>query len=324
MENPYNKKPISQIGKIQNFTKDSFYKRNYEKIAEDHIIEVMRSGCNPFMDQDLITELNEKTVKAIKKHLSRGKKILDAGLGTGTVLKSLSGYKKYGVDISLKYLSTIQDDIHLACAKLEDLPYKTCFFDGIICTDVLEHVLDLNKVIKELKRILKKDGILIVRVPFNENLTPYLEKNPYDLVHLRSLHKNSASLLFEKIFRFKIISIKEAGKTFQDSSFSAEKIKDCIYPNSIYENNKKQKRIQSKLIFNETLFLIKQIPYFCKYFLQSNPGTNLLLLALKRYQKRLDYLKNKYVNALNNINKVNKLSDEIYFSLFEGSELIIT
>ena len=44
-------------------------------------------------------------------------------------------------------------------------PFKENTFDEIYCKDILEHVSDVPKVIKELHRILKKDGKIIIQVP---------------------------------------------------------------------------------------------------------------------------------------------------------------
>src|SRR3990167_1440672 len=44
-------------------------------------------------------------------------------------------------------------------------PYKNNEFDLIYTSHVLEHLDDLVKVMKELKRILKKGGKIIIRVP---------------------------------------------------------------------------------------------------------------------------------------------------------------
>lgn len=46
------------------------------------------------------------------------------------------------------------------------LPFESEYFDAILATQVLEHVEYFDEVFKELTRILKKDGIFIISVPF--------------------------------------------------------------------------------------------------------------------------------------------------------------
>ena len=46
------------------------------------------------------------------------------------------------------------------------IQYSNNYFDIIICNHVLEHVLEYEKAIKEIFRVLKKGGIAIVQTPF--------------------------------------------------------------------------------------------------------------------------------------------------------------
>lgn len=82
----------------------------------------------------------------------------------------------------------------------------------VISTDVFEHVFDLNRVLNEVTRILKPNGVLIFRVPYKENLKPYLADDyPFQFVHLRNFDENSIRLQMEKIFNFKTITISKTG-----------------------------------------------------------------------------------------------------------------
>ncbi|WP_317896963.1 class I SAM-dependent methyltransferase [Aurantibacillus circumpalustris] len=55
------------------------------------------------------------------------------------------------------------------------LPFKDAEFDYILCTEVFEHLFDLDDKIAEFNRVLKKDGLLFVTCPFlwNEHEIPY-------------------------------------------------------------------------------------------------------------------------------------------------------
>lgn len=53
---------------------------------------------------------------------------------------------------------------------VQNLPFPDGSFYLIICNHVLEHVFDEKKAIRELYRVLAKDGIAILQVPFSPNL----------------------------------------------------------------------------------------------------------------------------------------------------------
>lgn len=209
----YRRKPFKTINGIPVFAKYDEYTQNYEKISSDHVQEMKKTGKNPFMQEALWQELENDTKNMILKY-STGGKILDAGVGLGRLLSMLPpSFEKYGIDISMNYLTlTKTKGIEVCYARLEDIPFKDNFFDVIVCTDVLEHVLDLNLVCRQLLSVLNKNGLLIVRVPYKENLVYYLEpKYPYKYVHLRNFDENSLRLLFEKVFGCKTLDIKTAG-----------------------------------------------------------------------------------------------------------------
>jgi len=99
-------------------------------------------------------------------------KVLDVGFGKGDVLNYIS--KKtdfsYGIDVSKKNIDIasklLSKKVNLS---LQDINNKTNFsnnfFEIILLTDVIEHIIDRYSLMKELKRILKKDGIIVIVTP---------------------------------------------------------------------------------------------------------------------------------------------------------------
>jgi 2-polyprenyl-6-hydroxyphenyl methylase/3-demethylubiquinone-9 3-methyltransferase len=43
----------------------------------------------------------------------------------------------------------------------ESLPFAASVFDVVVCVDVLEHVEDLQRVLSEVRRVLRPDGIFL-------------------------------------------------------------------------------------------------------------------------------------------------------------------
>lgn len=100
----------------------------------------------------------------IKKYLPKteGGNLLDAGAGNLQYkpLAEYKGYKYFGIDNDPNSPADKGD----LCA----LPYKDRMFDVILCIDVMEHIKDDVKAVRELFRVLKPEGKLILHVP-NKN-----------------------------------------------------------------------------------------------------------------------------------------------------------
>lgn len=98
-----------------------------------------------------------------------GKKILDIGCGTGLFSKMLieKGYDVTSLDFSpvaLDY-SRRRGLANLVTGDALKLPFPDNFFDAAFALDILEHIEDEDAALREWKRVLKSNGILIVFVP---------------------------------------------------------------------------------------------------------------------------------------------------------------
>jgi SAM-dependent methyltransferase len=203
----YKASPLSISNDIPIFTPEDPYVKNYGNIARDHIAAITAESQNPFIEDELWQKMEESTRQLIRSHSKDGDLILDVGVGLGRLLSPFDNLQKYGIDISIDYLQIAkQNDIKVAFAKIEDMPYLSNSFDIVTVCDVLEHVFDLNTCCNEILRVLKPGGTLIVRVPFKEDLTVYLNEDlPYEFIHLRAFDEPSLRLMFEKIYRLSFV-----------------------------------------------------------------------------------------------------------------------
>lgn len=201
-DSPFFKSPLSYRNSIPIFSESDEYIKNYEKISYDHVVSTVDGKSNPWIEESVWKESEDSTASLLKKYSKDGQRILDVGIGLGRLLSRFPNLERYGMDITFSYLVHSQTKgINVCFAKIEDMPYKEQYFDLIVCTDVLEHVFDLNLAVAKILSVLKKGGVIIVRVPNQEDLSQYLKPEyPYNFAHLRNFDENSLRLFFTKIF----------------------------------------------------------------------------------------------------------------------------
>jgi SAM-dependent methyltransferase len=98
-----------------------------------------------------------------------GRRILDAGCGTGWNLQDLAAFgDTYGVDLSpLAVITTRRRGGRVAQGNLLGLPFAAASFDVVTSFDVLYHawISDDAQAVRELARVLKPGGLILVKVP---------------------------------------------------------------------------------------------------------------------------------------------------------------
>lgn len=104
-------------------------------------------------------------------------RLLDLGCGEGSFLFKIAEKARelHGADISsvriagavaTKRASHPRSDITFRAADIDRaLPYDDGYFDAVTCIATFEHLYDPYSVIREIRRILKQDGSVIIEVP---------------------------------------------------------------------------------------------------------------------------------------------------------------
>ena len=94
---------------------------------------------------------------------------LDIGTNIGLFLRHTRGRKwnVFGVEPSpvLSEMARRYFGLNVKTAYLEKAGFRDSFFDVVTMTDVFEHIGDPKKMLLEVKKILKEDGILFIKVP---------------------------------------------------------------------------------------------------------------------------------------------------------------
>lgn len=88
------------------------------------------------------------------------------------VAPEISLLAKFKKNPKLKYYAIDLDNPYANYKmNLTELKFEDSFFDGIICSHVLEHIVDDGKALNELFRVLKPGGWAILQVPMRKGKT---------------------------------------------------------------------------------------------------------------------------------------------------------
>ena len=149
--------------------------------------------------------------------LEPGSRILDIGCGSGRHVCEAYRIRKavvVGADLDRKNVLDARERLrfhdqlgehgggtwHLSVSDIGHLPYAGQIFDLIICSEVMEHILDEQPAITELKRVLKPRSYLALSVPrYLPERICWLLSDEYHQVnqgHVRIYHKTAIVNLF--------------------------------------------------------------------------------------------------------------------------------
>ncbi|MGR8946783.1 MAG: class I SAM-dependent methyltransferase [Gammaproteobacteria bacterium] len=162
----------------------------------------------------------KRWVRRIQRQFKKQGKWLDVGCSAGFVVAAAkqAGFDAYGVELEAAAVAYAQRTLGLSNVRvgvLEQQQYPDRFFDVVSLYDVIEHVPDLNSVVRELKRILKPDGMIEIRTPdvahwqTPRDLASWKEVKPSEHLYyfsaqtLERLFKNHGLVLKKRRLMFK-------------------------------------------------------------------------------------------------------------------------
>jgi dTDP-4-dehydrorhamnose reductase len=134
----------------------SFY-RHYFTIDKEHwLMRIRRAIVSDNLDRYLATPADRTAV-------------LDLGCGSGVFISELAarGFDAYGLDISaeaIKY-GQLQNVKNLDVLDSHQLKFPDSAFDAVVTLDVLEHFENEDWAFREIVRVLKPGGIVVILVP---------------------------------------------------------------------------------------------------------------------------------------------------------------
>ena len=126
----------------------------------------------------------ENYIPYIIPYLNKSQKLLDVGCGPGTILKDLGNYVAEVIGIEpmaeLIELSKAQDNlpenVHFQKGLAYEIPFEDNSFDVVHALQVIVHLADPAKALREMLRVCKKDGYVCVKDGDLDSTVVYPEK----------------------------------------------------------------------------------------------------------------------------------------------------
>ena len=144
--------------------------------AKDRYAQTAMSGA------DYTPERVRRTVQWIPKE----GKLLEIGVWDGSIVRNYRPAFEgeiYGTDVSLDAMKPalpLLKEAKPCDLNRDELPWPENTFDCVVCCEVIEHIVDTDRLLSELKRVLKPGGVLVLSTP---NLASALNRFPIIFIH---------------------------------------------------------------------------------------------------------------------------------------------
>lgn len=122
-------------------------------------------------DSKKLSRKDKGIISCLKNYGLKGKKCLDIGPGTGRWIQFIAGNKPdciAAIDISSESLSRCSsycDYLQKANFELDKFDFEDNFFDVVVSFEVLEHLQDPGNYLKEVQRVTKPGGLILMSLP---------------------------------------------------------------------------------------------------------------------------------------------------------------
>lgn len=109
----------------------------------------------------------EMVIKSLKrKNIAlKGARVLDIGSGRGGYSYALTNNGAHAISLDMEIKKFTAANKGFINADAASLPFKPYSFDIVFCSSVIEHLKEPKKMLLEIRRILKKEGICYLSFP---------------------------------------------------------------------------------------------------------------------------------------------------------------
>lgn len=205
----------------------------YENIGEEYY-QTPDNKTRDVMRNLLKDKFNDE-LSYIERYAKKGR-VLDIGCGVGIFLyyAKKRGWKVYGTEFNKFSIKYINDTLKINTIFSSDLKkLEKNYFDLITLHQVMEHIPDPNKMLRDIRLLLRDDGLIFMSVPYvygistriigrnsmhyagmghlnyfnRKNMITLMNKNGFEVIKIRT-EAFKADMLLDH-FRRKLIKTKQ-------------------------------------------------------------------------------------------------------------------
>ena len=227
---------------------------------------------------DYIVQRRVEILKCINGFMDNEKTLLDIGCGNGASLLLINNYFSscHGVDISETSLIQLETKIINGKSEnitwsLEDIDINFCdwkTFDRIISFEVLEHVVNDQKLLKKMYTKLNPGGVMVITIPNKwwifETHGAYLPILPWNRVPFFSW---LPKFIHSRFAKARIYRKKDVIKLFNNTKFELTSINYVTAPMDVIKWDPLRNLLRRTIFKNHTTpipFLATAIMVVCK------------------------------------------------------------
>jgi len=213
----------------------SCYHLQLQKFSNEDVGKFYRHGSHVEENMPAKKQRLQKILNDLGEDFFINKKILDVGGGSNPFVNLLNDYSKHvfvsDFEIPDETVRFCGGNVYRGMFESADIPLGS--FDVILSFHSLEHMNNPALVVGKMRKLLKKDGYVIVEVP---NMVNVVKEIPYFSIfhqHINMFTKNSLvnlfcrqgfklkSVLQESLAMLMVFSVSEDKKNFDNVSVSA-------------------------------------------------------------------------------------------------------
>jgi 2-polyprenyl-3-methyl-5-hydroxy-6-metoxy-1,4-benzoquinol methylase len=168
------------------------YDQFYEEFFDEKDLELY--------ERDRRLTLRRETInRFLETHAGPGQRVIDVGCGLGDVLAGLSGdFQLFGMDYAKSNVVAATRRLGqravIKQGSIYEIPFDSGAFDVALCLEVLEHIEDDARGVRDIARVLKPGGFLIAAVPYTYYWPEYMSL----MGHFRHYTRESFTRLMEE------------------------------------------------------------------------------------------------------------------------------